>query len=211
MLWFLTGLYCTLYSACIKPPLCITLHYTHLHRSSCCCGSPRCGWPAWWPGWRPGSWSQSSRRFSAPTSTTPRRSWSGCRCWGWGCCSHTPSADHHCHCQLKQARTFSLQFQLKHVRQTDSTNGPIPLRPVVNISVVCFSSAPEGLWVLQHLHLLTLVPVRGVQEVVAAVARGGAEAAGAVSGAVPGVPGLQPPAPHTAPRVTGVTRAAGEV
>ena len=32
-----------------------------------------------------------------------------------------------------------------------------------------------------YLHLLTLVPVRGVQEVVAAVARGGAEAAGAVT------------------------------
>ena len=64
---------------------------------------------------------------------------------------------------------------------------------------------------MQHLHLLTLVPVRGVQEVVAAVARGGAEAAGAVPGAVPGVPGLQPPAPHPAPGVTGVTRAAGEV
>ena len=62
---------------------------------------------------------------------------------------------------------------------------------------------------LQHLHLRTVVP--GVEEVVAAVSRGGAEAAGAVSGAVPGVPGLQPPAPHTAPRVTGVTRAAGEV
>ena len=59
-------------------------------------------------------------------------------------------------------------------------------------------------------HLLTLVPVRGVQEVVAAVARCGAEAAGAVPRAVP-LPGLQPPAPPPAPRVAGVTRAAGEV
>ena len=56
--------------------------------------------------------------------------------------------------------------------------------------------------------LLTVVPVRGVEEVVAAVARGGAETAAAAPRAVP----LPPPHPAPAPpRVTGVTRAAGEV
>ena len=65
-----------------------------------------------------------------------------------------------------------------------------------------------------YLHLLTLVPVRGVQEVVAAVARGGAEAAGAVTRAISSISGLQTSASNTAPAppwVTGVTRAAGEV
>ena len=72
---------------------------------------------------------------------------------------------------------------MEHVRQTYSAIGPITLRPV-NISAVCFSSAREGLRVCKICDdddLLTGVPVRGVQEVVAAVARGGAEAAGAVT------------------------------
>ena len=62
------------------------------------------------------------------------------------------------------------------------------------------------------LYLLTLVP--GVEEVVAAVARGGAEAAGAVTRAIPSISGLQTSASDTSPAppwVTGVTRAAGEV
>ena len=65
---------------------------------------------------------------------------------------------------------------------------------------------------LQHLHLLTVVP--GVEEVVAAVSRGGAEAAAAVPGAVPLPLQTPPPPPGPAPappRVTRVTGAAGEV
>ena len=65
---------------------------------------------------------------------------------------------------------------------------------------------------LNTLHLLTLVPVRGVQEVVAAVARGGAEAAAAVTRAVPLPLQATPPDPAPAPpRVTRVTRATREV
>ena len=60
------------------------------------------------------------------------------------------------------------------------------------------------------LHLLTLVP--GVEEVVAAVARGGAEAAAAVPRAVPLPLESPPPDPAPAPPgLTRVTRAAGEV
>ena len=63
---------------------------------------------------------------------------------------------------------------------------------------------------LQHLHLLTVVP--GVQEVVAAVTRGGAEAAATVPRAVSLPLQSPPPGPAPAPpRVTRVTRAAGEV
>ena len=67
-----------------------------------------------------------------------------------------------------------------------------------------FMSLPDD---LQLLYLLTLVP--GVQEVVAAVARGGAEAAAAVARAVPLPLQATPPDPAPAPpRVTRVTRAA---
>ena len=101
---------------------------------------------------------------------------------------------------------------MEHVRQTYSAIGPITLRPV-NISAVCFSSAREGLRVCKICDddddLLTGVPVRGVQEVVAGVARGGAEAAGAGARAVPR---LQAPPPRSAPATpTRVTRAAGEI
>ena len=40
--------------------------------------------------------------------------------------------------------TRTQMIALKHVRPTYSANGPITLRPT-NISVVCFSSAREGL------------------------------------------------------------------
>ena len=63
---------------------------------------------------------------------------------------------------------------------------------------------------MRHLHLLTVVP--GVQEVVAAVPRGGAQAAAAVPGAV-SLPLQAPPPGHAPapPRVTRVTGTAGEV
>ena len=68
-------------------------------------------------------------------------------------------------------------------------------------------SLPDDLLLL---HLLTLVP--GVEEVVAAVSRGGAEAAAAVSRAVPLPLQATPPDPAPAPPgVTRVTRAAREV
>ena len=68
-------------------------------------------------------------------------------------------------------------------------------------------SLPDDLVLLT---LLTLVP--GVEEVVAAVARGGAEAAAAVARAVPLPLQATPPDPAPAPpRVTRVTRAAREV